>query len=411
MKAGAEPVRRGLHPLHRPPTRSSPPLPPERRLVGLDLARGLAVLGMFAAHVGPDFEDGPAGAVLQVTHGRSAALFALLAGVTMMIISGRRRPKTGREGRQAAVKIAIRAVILIALGTALAMLPTPVDAILAYYGLLFLLALPLVRLRARTLAIIAAVLAVVGPLLSYGLLTVLNDQTWAQSWQQAIDAHDPIKRLCDTGVLDLLLTGTYPAMTWMPYIVSGMALGRLDLQAARVRHRLAALGAALALVGYGTSYLVYHAFPAVREALATSGWYESGPPTWWQGPESGTVDTSTPALLLVAAPHSGTSFEVIGNTGVAIAVIAGAFTVLQWSRAHRLLHPLIAAGTMSLTLYTVQIIVLAALDSDDSYGSLHVLSVFVVTALVSAVLWTRHFRRGPLEYLVNTATRAARHVR
>jgi hypothetical protein len=50
-------------------------------------------------------------------------------------------PKTGRAGRQAVAKVGIRAVILLALATALTMTGTPVVPILAFYGLFFLLVL------------------------------------------------------------------------------------------------------------------------------------------------------------------------------------------------------------------------------------------------------------------------------
>jgi hypothetical protein len=51
-------------------------------LNGVDLARGPAILGMFAAHAGPEPSvGGPLGWVMQVARGRSAALFALPAGL------------------------------------------------------------------------------------------------------------------------------------------------------------------------------------------------------------------------------------------------------------------------------------------------------------------------------------------
>jgi uncharacterized membrane protein YeiB len=404
MRPGDEPARPGTSTASSAPPAASA----EGRLAGLDVARGLAVLGMFAAHIGPDIEDGGVpGAVVQLAHGRSAALFALLAGVTLVIISGRRRPRTGLAGRQAKAKIAVRGAVLIALGTAVAVLPAPVDVILAYYGLCFLLALPLVRLRAGTLAVIAAVLAVAGPLLSFGARTLLNTRAWAESWARAVSAYDPLERLSREGVVDLVLTGTYPVMSWMPYMVAGMALGRLDLRAARVRHRLIAGGAALALAGYGTSWLAFHLVPGVPEAVEDSGWHESEPPTWWLGPETGTVGTDTPALLLVAAPHSGTPFEILGNLGVAITVVACAVAVTDpRPRARRPLLPVIAVGTMSLSVYVGHIVVLAALDSDDTFGGVPVLLAFIAGAMVLAVLWTRRFRRGPLEHLLNAAAQA-----
>ncbi|MFD8816420.1 hypothetical protein ACFV23_34305, partial [Streptomyces sp. NPDC059627] len=71
--------------------------PSTGRLVGIDLARGLAVFGMYAAHVGPDVTvGGPVGFLLETARGRSSALFALLAGFSLIIITGRAQPRYGR---------------------------------------------------------------------------------------------------------------------------------------------------------------------------------------------------------------------------------------------------------------------------------------------------------------------------
>ena len=59
------------------------------RFLGLDAARGLAVLGMVIAHsvLTPAWGSGPA-ALLGFVHGRSGILFATVAGVSLAIISG-----------------------------------------------------------------------------------------------------------------------------------------------------------------------------------------------------------------------------------------------------------------------------------------------------------------------------------
>lgn len=120
------------------------------RLIGVDLARGLAVFGMYAVHVGPaPSQDGAIGFLMELAQGRSSALFAVLAGFAVALITGRRTPKTGLAYRQAVAKVVIRAVTLMALGTALTMTGTPVVPILAFYGLFFLLVPPLHRLGAE----------------------------------------------------------------------------------------------------------------------------------------------------------------------------------------------------------------------------------------------------------------------
>ncbi|MGV2922156.1 heparan-alpha-glucosaminide N-acetyltransferase domain-containing protein, partial [Streptomyces alfalfae] len=205
---------------HSPPRPGSSPEPSvpapagvaPGRLIGLDVARALAVFGMYIVHIGPSLSatDGVGSWVRYLADGHSSVLFATLAGFSLMLIAGRREPKTGLAGRQARARIVIRAVVLLVLGTALAMEYGGV-IILAFYGVYFLLALPLVRLRAGTLALIAAGLALVAPQLAFALKSLLSE-----SVQQSVNAYDPLKALCDVGVLDLLLTGFYPALTWMP---------------------------------------------------------------------------------------------------------------------------------------------------------------------------------------------------
>ena len=70
------------------------------RLLGIDLARGLAVFGMYSAHVGPDVTvGGPVGFLLETARGRSSALFAgsswssspVVPGPGPAVPAGRRR--------------------------------------------------------------------------------------------------------------------------------------------------------------------------------------------------------------------------------------------------------------------------------------------------------------------------------
>lgn len=211
------------------------------RLIGIDLARGLAVFGMYSAHVGPDVTvGGPVGFLLELARGRSSALFALLAGFSLVLITGRPEPRTGRAGRQAVTQVVIRSLVLIALGFALTALDTAVDVILAYYGLMFLAVLPLYRLRARTLTVIAAAGALVLP----QVLHLVRESIGRGRWADTVIAWDPLARISDSdGLLELLFTGEYPALTWIPFMVAGMAVARLDLTRVKARARLAGAGA------------------------------------------------------------------------------------------------------------------------------------------------------------------------
>ncbi|MFF7791496.1 DUF418 domain-containing protein [Streptomyces sp. NPDC007991] len=378
------------------------------RLVGVDLARALAVFGMYVVHIGPALSatDGVGSWVRYLADGHSSVLFAVLAGFSLMLIAGRREPKTGLAGRQARARIAIRAVVLLALGTVMAMEYGDV-VILAFYGVYFLLALPLVRLRARTLAITAFVLALVTPQLSFALRSLLTE-----SVRQSVDAYDPLERLSGVGVLDLLFTGFYPTITWIPFVIAGMALARLDLSRAAVQWRLAAFGAALTVAAYGMSLLL-----AGKDALRSTA--EDGSSSGGSGSmplDSGSLEPHFPASsLLAAGPHSGTTFDIIGSVGVAILMIVGATAAMdRLPRLRRLAQPVIAVGTMSLTAYVGHFVIqgwLPWFGATYDETSWVTLINFILGAIVVAAIWSRFFRRGPLEYLLNAATKPAKHIR
>ncbi|MFG2550097.1 DUF418 domain-containing protein [Streptomyces sp. NPDC048581] len=387
------------------------PTPSTVRLIGIDIARGLAVLGMYATHVGPDPSvGGPVGFLLELARGRSSALFAVLAGFTLVIITGRPSPRTGRDGRQAAGRVVIRSVLLIALGFALTALDTSIDVILAFYGLIFLAVLPLYRLRATTLAVIAAVGALVLPQVLY----VIQQSIYEGTWSDTVISWDPLARFTDSdGLLELLFTGEYPVLTWASFMIAGMALARLDLTDAKVRARLALTGGALAMVGYGGSWLALHLVPQARTAIADATDGGSASSAWWSDTVGALTDGTPPEWLLVAAPHSQTTFSILGNTGVALVVVAACVTVAYRApRVTRLLRPVAAVGVVALSAYVLHIVAVRVFgNEDDSMSALLVLSCYIAGAMVFAMVWTRRFRRGPLEYLLHATTRPARHIR
>lgn len=396
-----------------PPPRTSPG-PSMGRLVGVDLARALAVFGMYVVHIGPPLSatHGVASWVRYMAEGHSSVLFATLAGFSLMLIAGRLGPKTGLAGRQARVRIAIRAVVLLALGTVMAMEYGGV-IILGFYGVYFLLALPLVRLPARTLAVVAAALALVTPQLAYVLNSWVSD-----SVRQSINAYDPLHRLSEVGVLDLLLTGFYPALTWLPFVISGMALGRLDLSSGAVQRRLAALGAGLTVAAYGMSLLL--AGKGALRSMAEDGPSSSGSSGSMaldsgSAPLDGPFPETPASSLLTAGPHSGTTFDIIGSVGVAILVIVGATVAMErLPRLRRLAKPVIAVGTMSLTAYVGHFLAQSVFSTPAGTGTQQSwvpLLMYVLGAIVFATVWSRFFRRGPLEYLLNAATRPAKRIR
>lgn len=375
------------------------------RITGVDLARALAVFGMFTVHLGVGAIGLLGGEAAETFHaltrGRSSALFALLAGVSLALLSGRTVPLPTPERRRAGTKILVRVVALALIGAIVDLLGAPIAIILVYYAGFFLLALPLLRLRAPALGVIAAAVAVLGPLLSFVLRTLLGDPGTPTG---SID-----------GFTAFFLSGYYPAFSFMAFVVAGMAVGRLDLRSGAVRAGLAGGGAFLALLGYGGSWLLLNPLGGIdRITEATAAQVYGTPAQGALDAETlsllrdytvsqidslhGNVPTDTPYWLLVASPHSGTGFEIAGAVGTGLMVLA--LCLVLGDLLGRALFPLAAAGSMALTVYVGHIVVIAGLGGSAQDLAPFRLESFVLGALLFATLWRLLLGRGPLERLL-----------
>ncbi|MGY1689778.1 heparan-alpha-glucosaminide N-acetyltransferase domain-containing protein [Geodermatophilus sp. SYSU D01105] len=352
-----------------PPTTPAPATRRSGRVVGLDVARALAVFGMLGAHVGAvpgDVQPTPAG-WLGVVNGRSSILFAVLAGISVALLSGRTEPVTGDELVRARMRILVRAAWLFVIGGALEALGTDIDVILGVYALLFVLALPFLRWSPPRLLVAAAVLAV---------LTPPADLLLAHF----ADGNDAF----DTPFVSLAVTGAYPALIWWTFILVGLAVGRCDLTSARVRLRLLGAGGALAVLGYGGGWLTTQAWAGGQPVRSPDGFSER--PDMWD-----------PTWLVGASPHSGTTFEIAGSVGVALTVIAVCLVLAD--RLPRVLSPVAAVGSMALSAYVggvVAVWLTGTLDHDTNGPWL--VSVLITTA--AATIWRLFLGRGPLERLL-----------
>ncbi|MFP5071974.1 heparan-alpha-glucosaminide N-acetyltransferase domain-containing protein [Pseudonocardia nantongensis] len=373
-----------------------------RRLTGVDAARGLAVLGMIVAHVAAADPGAP---LWQAVHGRAAVLFGVLAGVGLALMAGPAL-RAGTADARAALRrrVAVRAVLLIVFGVALAGISSGPMVILAVYGVEFLLVLPVLCTRARTLATAAAVWAMAGPLLSFALRSGMSVQTLGGTVSPT-DLTAPGSAL--DALVRVLLTGAYPVLTWMPFLLLGMALGRLDLP--RYAGRLVAGGLGGALLGYGGSWLAVDVLggrQTLLDSVAPAAGQLALPPDavldLLAGSAFGVVSTTTPAWLLTAGGHSGSPFDVVGAAGVAVAVLG--LCLLAARAVPALLTPLAATGALALTLYAGHIAVLAAVGDTAAAAPWAVTGVFVVAAVLFATGWRHLAGRGPLEAGVHAAS-------
>lgn len=383
----------------------SPPLLPEvasGRVVGVDVARALALVGMMATHLLPGLEGTHVPWAQQVAGGRASALFAVLAGVSVALVSGRGEPLRGRPRYAASTRLLVRSLVIGALGLALGLVPTGIAVILAYYAVLFLLGLPFLGLRAPALAVLAGLWTVAGPVLSLVTRPHLPPHQAGSPTPGSLAA--PLQLLHE-----LVFVGYYPAAVWLAYLLAGMAIGRTDLLRPRTALTLLAGGVGLAVGATALSRLLLAredaaaalaatypdqsigADPALLAATLTHGLHGTTPTgSWW--------------WLATVAPHSGSPLDLAQTIGSAMAVVG--LCLVATRVQPRVWAAVFGAGAMTLSLYTLHVLIMGQgwwpdLEAPGDYGDqvLIVLTVGAVFALVP--------RRGPLEGLVVALSRAA----
>ncbi|MFI7581374.1 heparan-alpha-glucosaminide N-acetyltransferase domain-containing protein [Kocuria kalidii] len=375
-----------------------------RRLIGVDAARGFALLGMVAVHTLPvwDAENERASLSWSLFAGHSAALFATLAGVSLAFLSGGRTPHTGRRLAGDRAGLVGRAAVIALVGFLVGFVAPPVNNILIYYGMFFLLAIPFLGLRIRHLLVSSAAFLLVAPFLMQWSLDVLPAHVYGNPtlWNLVTE---PV-----TVLSQLLLTGTYPALPYMAYLCAGIALGRMNLTSRRVQLWLAGAGAALALLAYAVSMAALLVFGVYDRIWSATPWMseEQIDAILVFGPEP-SLPTTTLWWLVVPGPHTNTPLALLISLGMA-GFALGAFLLLA-RVVGKWLTPLAAAGSMTFTLYTLHLLFLATGIHDLHPGFWFWMQVAVFGLL--AVAWQRAVGQGPLEKLVaRTSKRISRQV-
>lgn len=375
------------------------------RLEGVDLARWVAIAGMLIVHFSvPFIPDNTVTAWLthQAAWGRSTILFTFLAGVSLALISGAREPHRGSQGHVTAGRVAVRGVMLMLIGWMLTAIVAPTEAaltvILTYYGLYFLLTVPFLRLNAKWSASAAVTALVVGPQLLYALRRSNDVGGWFFEFTQAWNQSSPGHIFLEQGLLDLAVYGLYPALSYVAVVLSGLAVGRLDLRSHTVRLGLAALGLLLNSVAYRASWHAWESYRLVEEL---------GPREEYQGP----VPTADARWLLSSVSHTATTPELVGGTGLAMTVLV----VCLYLADHlpRLLRPFIATGTLALTVYVAHGLAMVwQANLDHTAGDLSrwlnesMPEVFIIGSIVFGLAWHKIVGRGPVEAWVSTVSKA-----
>lgn len=384
---------------------------PRDRFEGVDLARFVALIGMMCAHLLP---AGSAPVVERLWEGNPSTLFAVVGGISIVLAT--RKQLSRGEVAAARRSLLARAVVVLAIGVVLALLSPYIIVVLVYYGTSMIATIPFLRVRSRWLLIAAGALALIGPLANAGVRDVLGTDNEGLSIGPAAFAEPAVV------LRTVVVTGMYPVITWLGYMLVGMVAGRLLLRArtrgaeGRLAAWFAGIGTAALAVSAGLTAIVDLAVARPRllswgnsAELVDRYIYSSSRGAargveWWD--------------FAMATPHTGTTPDMVRGVGAALLVLAAALAIMTHAAPvlRRLLRPAVAAGAAPLTLYTLHVVaagsagvLFLAVAENPAAGvpwwvqSPAILACHLLGALLLGALLARLGRRGPLESLAGAA--------
>lgn len=323
------------------------------RVVGIDVARSLAILGMIALHAlpGTTLESIPVVGFL-VDDGRPQLLFAVLDGLSVGIIT---QVNAGYGRSQVRRSISIRAVFLIALGLFVTGWNSGVIVILDYYGVFLLLSIPFLFLRTRTLLLAFLFSAALGGVAVTLAFRLLDGVSVPMIFQQ---------------LFTWILWGQYPAITWFPYVLLGMWIARVFDDNLKRSFLFSLIFLVASIVLFWASFLLPESWSHVAQSAK---WASSG--------------ALAGSIIFFAIP-------VFRNDPKRASFIS---TVLA------------SMGRMPVTVYVLHVVVISLLVENVGIQGLQSIGTFWLVLIIcwttalafSALKW-----RGPLEMWVSWMARA-----
>jgi uncharacterized membrane protein len=371
------------------------------RAIGIDVARAIALIGMVAVHeFGLSDDNDQMTWAFAIFGGRAAALFALLAGVSIAFVERRSRGHlTGRTLAADRAALVVRGLLILLSGLLLGYMGAPLETILPYFGILFLLAVPFYGRPSRLLIVSGLLFAVLGPVLLHLLGRRLPEQPDPTSDYTLVEAFKyPVPF-----VSDMLLSGFYPTLLWMAYICAGIVIGRQVLTSRKVALAITGWGAGLAIAAWTLSHLLLGPLGGMQRLVEATRDMTSTDITnvLAYGPETTLMPNTTWWWLAAVSPYSNTPLNVLHNLGAAMALVG---VVLLLTRSGgKIYSPFAAFGAMTLTLYSAHVIILS-LDVLDENRPMIGLWIQIIAFMLFAVVWRSSVGRGPLELIIADAS-------
>jgi uncharacterized protein len=356
----------------------------KQRIVGINVARALAVVGMIIVNFKVVFgENGQSWvkSFASIFDGKAAATFVFLAGVGIALMTNSAIKNHDQSKLKVArIRIMKRALFLFFVGLSYITI-WPAD-ILHFYGIYMAIAVVLLTCKEKTILISGICIILAYPI----IITVLNYET---GWNFATLEYQDFWTF--KGFMrNLFFNGFHPVMPWTAFMIFGYWFGKQDVHNNKFVKKT-----------FWMSTIIFIAIKVVSYQTIS---------TLSEGNQEATLELIE---IFGTKPMPPLPIYMFSGTAIAFAIISACILISKKFENNFIIDALNKTGQLAFTLYVVHVVVgmgIIEVINPTKIGkysiefSVGYAIVFSLLCILFAVIWLKYKKYGPLEWVMRKIT-------
>ncbi len=352
----------------------------KERIIGIDIARALAVIGMIIVNFKVVLGDKGLSWVksfASVFDGKAAATFVVLAGVGLALMTNSAlNNKDSQKLKTAKIRIAKRALFLFIVGLSYIVI-WPAD-ILHFYGIYMLVILLLLKSNEKTILILAIALILLFPLLigfwNYETGWNFNTLNYLDFWT------------FNGFFRNLFFNGFHPVIPWTAFMLFGFWFGKQDLKSDQFIKK-----------AFWISSIAFTVIQILSHLLIL---FLS---------EGNKQITSELSEIIGTNPMPPLPIYMFNGIAISISIISACIIIGKRLSTNKLLLALNKTGQLALTFYVAHVIIgmgIIETINPEKMGnypiefSVAYALAFSLLCVLFATYWLKSRENGPLEWIM-----------
>lgn len=357
----------------------------KRRIIGIDVARALAVIGMIIVNFKVVFGENGDSWLKSFAHlfeGKAAATFVVLAGIGLALMTNSALKDQNQEKLKSAQKrILKRALFLFIVGLSYIWI-WPAD-ILHFYGIYMLVTLFFINQSPKHILI-----ASLSFILFFPILVLFFE--YETGWNFTTLAYTDFWTF-NGFFRNLFYNGFHPVIPWTAFMLVGLWFGKQDLSNDRFIKK-----------AFWVSTISFIAIQLIS-SMSISFLSEGNPQVAHELTD-----------IMGTNPMPPMPLYMLNGIAISIAIISACILLAKRYEDNKLIDALYKTGQLALTFYVAHVVI--GMGMVEEFGSLKLgdysiqfsvvyALLFSLSCVLFAQIWLRYKKSGPLEWAMRKLTR------